>query len=76
MMRTCKTCGQTKTLTDFPLAQNGLGARYRRRECKACYGEKMRVYSREYQRTHPKKRSPNYYRIRRLARVLEKHMSE
>lgn len=67
-VRTCRKCGQTKPMDEFPLAQNGLGARYRRRECKACYADKMREYSREYQRAHkPKSFNKRAYFARVLA---------
>lgn len=44
-MRTCKTCGETKPLKQFPLSDHQLG--YRRHECHACYKARHNRYYQE-----------------------------
>lgn len=44
-MRTCKVCGKSKPLKQFPISDHQLG--YRRRDCHDCYKARHRRYYEE-----------------------------
>lgn len=58
--RECQDCGESKPLTDFPLASSGT-KRYRRRSCIPCYAKKRLEYA-DANRDHTRAKARQYYR--------------